>query len=148
MHPDELGREVWEVREPSRNAIPRPLEARLHPKARCTGELRPLPSPLLALCARDKPRTRGMEAEHGSSEAEEGGCFLCCTPSSPPAAGSPPYTAGLILVAQMFCSGRRHTDPSVPWSAGTCCTSGRSTEEMNGARSFKGRFAGKSPSAL
>lgn len=60
----------------------------------------------------------------------------------------PLYAAGLVLVAQMFCSGRRHTDPSVPWSAGTCCTSGRSTEEMNGVRSFKGHFAGKAPSAL
>lgn len=91
----------------------------------------------------------GMEVEHGLSESRKGDSFLCHTLAAKGRFTSQShtlYTTGLILVAQMFCSGRRHIDPLVSWSAGIYCILEEPTEKRDGAHSYKCLFSVKSPS--
>lgn len=92
-----------------------------------------------------------MEVEHGLSESRKGDSFLCHTLAAKGRFTSQShtlYTTGLILVAQMFCSGRWHIDPLGSWSAGIYCILEEPTEKRDGAHSYKCIFSVKSPSTI
>lgn len=112
-----------------------------------TGKLCPLSTPPLIECARDKSQ-HTREWKLSTDYRSPGKETVFFATRSLPKAGSPLRATGLILVAQMFCSGRWHTDPLVSWSAGIYCILEESTEKRDGAHSYKCLFSVKSPSTI